>query len=165
MTGRIVLLSSLWLQTLRESCSPLAQCCEEAAVQVQMLLWQEYGKCKIELGSTFVRCDEIGCDISLECGLYTNFWTNFDENDQKTLQTAAVFDLDIFHRLLNEQKGGREVRNCHQLLIVLLAHLFFFSPSWSAVTLIGCSRHAILCVYLCLDASTRVTIYQYRPLL
>lgn len=132
MTGRIVLLSSLWLQTLRESCSPLVQCCEEAAVQVQMLLWQEYGKCKIELGSTFVHCDEIGCDISLERGLCTNFWTNCDENDQKTLQTAAVFDLDIFHRLLNEQKGGREVRNCHQLLIVLLAHLFFFSPSWSA---------------------------------
>lgn len=126
MTGRIVLLSSLWLQTLRGSCSPLVQCCEEAAVQVQMLLWQEYGKCKIELGSTFVRCDEIGCDISLERGLCTNLCTNFDENDQKTLETAAVFDLDIFHRLLNEQKEGGEVRNCHQLLIVLLAHLFFF---------------------------------------
>lgn len=130
----------------------LAQCCEEAAVQVQMLLWQEYGKCKIELGSTFVRCDEIGCDISLERGLCTNFWTNFDENDQKTLQTAAVFDLDIFHRLLNEQKGCREVRNCHQLLIVLLAHLFFFSPSRSADQLWLWLDVPTVLFYVCISA-------------
>lgn len=130
----------------------LAQCCEEAAVQVQMLLWQEYGKCKIELGSTFVRCDEIGCDISLERGLCTNFWTNFDENDQKTLQTAAVFDLDIFHRLLNEQKGCREVRNCHQLLIVLLAHLLFFSPSRSADQLWLWLDVPTMLFYVCISA-------------